>query len=281
MKRKIIFGLALILIGLIAFLPNSQAATSDFFRIAETNSVDIADFQIKNLTFKNYATTSTRAYGLYGEITNTSSNNLTVYTTVSFYDKDYNLLTTIKNKQNINEKAKSNYNLMSNIDNSVDISKIVYYKLDITSDEMIVDNTNPSLNNSFEYKSYVINSYNVDIKVNKNKILDITEDIGAYFYTPKHGIIRKIPLMNNLKRLDGSSSKLRAKISKVDVNDIYEATKNGNDYELKIGSAYDTVEGQKNYRIKYTYNLGNDNNKNYDELYFISLVMNGIQVLVI
>ena len=67
---------------------------------------------------------------------------------------------------------------------------------------------------------YVINSYDIDIVVNENNTLDITETIRAYFYVPKHGIFRKIPINNEVKRLDGTVSKNRAQISNLKVKNI-------------------------------------------------------------
>ena len=115
---------------------------------------------------------------------------------------------------------------------------------------------------------YVINKYHVDINVNENNILSITETIDVYFDTYKHGIFRKIPLKNEIIRLDGTTSKNRVKISDINVNEEYSlSTENG--YKvIKIGSPNYTVTGNKTYKISYLYNLGKDRGKNYDELYF-------------
>lgn len=55
---------------------------------------------------------------------------------------------------------------------------------------------------------------------------------------------------------------------------------NGN-YKLQIGSANRTLTGEQKYVIKYTYNLGKDPAKNYDELYYNIIGMSGTQSLVI
>lgn len=115
---------------------------------------------------------------------------------------------------------------------------------------------------------YVLNSYNINIIVNENNTLKVTEKIGAYFNVSKHGIYRKIPLQNTITRLDGTKSKNHAKISNIEVSDTYSlSTKNG--YKvIQIGNANYTLRGQKNYKISYLYNLGKDTGKGYDELYF-------------
>ena len=115
---------------------------------------------------------------------------------------------------------------------------------------------------------YVINNYDINIVVNENNTLKITEKIGAYFNVDKHGIFRKIPLRNTVTRLDGTTSKNRAKISEIEVSDNY-SLYNENGYKvIKIGDANYTMTGQKNYTISYLYNLGKDTGKEYDELYF-------------
>lgn len=115
---------------------------------------------------------------------------------------------------------------------------------------------------------YTIDDYDINIIVNEDNTLDITERITAYFNVSKHGIFRKIPLKNTITRTDGSKSKNMAKISNIDVSETY--TKyNENGYKIiKIGSSNHTFTGSRSYIIKYKYNLGKDPLKNADELYF-------------
>ena len=191
----------------------------------------------------------------------------------------------------------------SNVYNGYKLSDIKYYKLfiepstvEIVQDNLYNDNTNLNSNginnitdfntvdmiatsledtdnnNSDEnYNSnseYILNSYNINIIVNENNTLNITEKIGAYFYAEKHGIFRKIPLRNEVKRLDGTISKNRAKISDIKVSESY-SLKTENGYKvIKIGDANHILTGQKNYEISYLYNLGKDSMSEYDELYF-------------
>ena len=127
----------------------------------------------------------------------------------------------------------------------------------------------PTKINALDINSdYFLNSYDINIVVNENNTLNITEKIGVYFNVEKHGIFRKIPLKNQITRLDGTTSKNRTKISEIKVNDNYSlSTENG--YKIiKIGNANYTLTGQKNYEISYLYNLGKDTEKEYDELYF-------------
>lgn len=115
---------------------------------------------------------------------------------------------------------------------------------------------------------YTLDNYDVNINVNEDNTFDITETINAFFNVPKHGIYRKIPTKNKVVRLDGTTSYNRAKISDIEVYDNYTtSTKNGNKV-IKIGDADVTLTGEKQYTIKYVYNLGKDTGKDYDEFYY-------------
>lgn len=115
---------------------------------------------------------------------------------------------------------------------------------------------------------YVINKYNVDIVLNENNTFDITENITANFKTKKHGIIRNIPLKNNIVRLDGTTNTNKAQITNLSVNHKYTLKKEKNYFKIQIGDSNTYLSGQQEYQIKYTYNIGKDPIKDKDELYF-------------
>lgn len=126
----------------------------------------------------------------------------------------------------------------------------------------------PSKNTKYQSYDYVIDKYNVNIIVNEDNTFDITEDITAYFNISKHGIIRSIPLRNNITRLDGTTSTNRTQITNLSVNTEYTTSREDGNLKIKIGSASHSLTGKQKYTIKYTYNLGKDSSKNYDELYY-------------
>lgn len=122
--------------------------------------------------------------------------------------------------------------------------------------------------NGFSDMDYTIDAYDVNITVQEDNSMNITETITAYFNVPKHGICRSIPLRNKIERLDGTASYNNAEISQVSISDPYmESTENANRI-FKIGDADTLLEGEKQYSIKYTYSLGKDTGKGYDELYY-------------
>ena len=158
--------------------------------------------------------------------------------------------------------------------NGHSVNEIYYYRLSIETN----DNTNSSLNNmasltpskNHQYSSYdyVIDKYDINIIVNENNTFDITETITAYFNVSKHGIFRTIPLKNTITRLDGTTSTNRTQVTNVSVDNEYTASRENGNYKLKIGPSSRTLTGEQKYVIKYTYNLGKDPVKDYDELYY-------------
>ncbi len=115
---------------------------------------------------------------------------------------------------------------------------------------------------------YVIDKYLVDIKVNEDNSLDIEEKITVNFKESRHGIIRKIPVENEIRRVDGTISNKRIKITNITVNKEYKKSTDGDYLSLKIGNANKTVKGEQEYIIKYKYSIGKDPLKEKDELYF-------------
>lgn len=118
------------------------------------------------------------------------------------------------------------------------------------------------------FADYTIESYDIDMVVNEDNTFDITETITAFFDVPKHGIFRKIPINNTINREDGTTSKNRARIKNISVNNDY-TSKIENGYRvLQIGDEDRTVSGSQTYVIKYTYDIGKDPLKDADELYY-------------
>ena len=126
----------------------------------------------------------------------------------------------------------------------------------------------PSEISRYRSYEYVIDKYDINIIVNENNTFEITENITAYFNVPKHGIFRTIPLKNTITRLDGSKSNNRAQISNLSINSEYSTSRQNGNYKIQIGSKNETLTGKQNYTIKYTYNIGKDPVKDYDELYY-------------
>ncbi len=117
-------------------------------------------------------------------------------------------------------------------------------------------------------REYELTGYSIEMVVNENNTLEITERINANFKIEKHGIIRKLPLRNTVTRLDGTTTRNVVKITDINVDEAFDTYNESGFRVIKIGSADSTITGPKAYTISYLYNMGKDPGKDYDELYF-------------
>ena len=279
--KRIIKGVSLfvvIVLSLVFAYPlNTYALTeqTSYVNINNTQSLEIGSLSFTNISFKDFSSTSTLSFGLAGIVRNSSNNEINYTSTAYYYDSNYNLIAQGYNSATAISGSNS-FSQMSNLSilNGHSVNEIYYYRLSIETN----DNTNSSLNNTtsltpsknYQYSSYdyVIDKYDINIIVNENNTFDITETITAYFNVSKHGIFRTIPLKNTITRLDGTTSTNRTQVTNVSVDNEYTTSRENGNYKLKIGSASRTLTGEQKYVIKYTYNLGKDPVKDYDELYY-------------
>ena len=274
--KKIIRGIFLFVLVLVFVLPlNINALTKQTLDVSikDTQNLEIGDLTFTNISFKDYSSTSTKAFGLTGIVSNSSSDTISYTSTVYYYDLNHNLIAKGYNS-NMAISGNNNFNLMSNLSilKEYTVNDIYYYSLLIEINDSSESNESliltPSKNSLYASRDYVIDKYDINIIVNENNTFDITETITAYFNVSKHGIFRTIPLKNTIVRLDGTTSTNRTQVSNISVdNEFKKIRKNGN-YKLQIGSKDHTLIGEQKYVIKYTYNLGKDPMNNYDELYY-------------
>lgn len=276
--NKILLLLVISLLCMFSFPSSIFALTNqtNFIEIDSVENLRIGSLSFENILFKDYSSTSTRAFGISGILKNNSSDAIEYISTISYYDKKFTLIAeeTVTNTAVI---GTSKFNHMSNLSilNGHSIEEIYCYKLtvEVLEDDSLTDiiekpNLTPSEDYRYNHYEYVIDNYDIDIIVNENNTFDITEKITAFFKVPKHGIFRNIPLSNTITRLDGTISKNRVQISNISVDHEFKKSKENGSVKLKIGSIDKTLTGKQTYTIKYNYNLGKDPSKNYDELYF-------------
>lgn len=115
---------------------------------------------------------------------------------------------------------------------------------------------------------YYFESYDVSINVLENNTLEINEHIDAYFNEVRHGIYRTIPLENTVRRQDGTTNTVKAKVKNVRVSENYSKETDFDVCEIRIGSEDTLVTGEHSYDISYSYILGKDQNSGFDELYY-------------
>ena len=180
MKKKLTF-LLVILVGLIIFPFSTYAEekTTIKHNINELQEVIMDDISITNIKFNNYENTSTLAYGLSGTITNRTNYQQSVSIWVTYYDLNYNEISSNMVSRTLKPNETSTYLQMSNtsyLPEEYKASDIVYYEIKISKNKRpapIVSYEKPSDNPLNSYREYVIDSYDIKIKVIENNTFDI------------------------------------------------------------------------------------------------------------
>ncbi len=131
---------------------------------------------------------------------------------------------------------------------------------------LVEDNETTKLADGFTIEAYdIILDVGIDNKIN------VTENITTNFTScSKHGIYIFTPLWLKYTGKDGKTIKRKANIENYRaINDPYTIDTVKKKERIKIGSSYITVGcGDKTYTIAYTYDMGKDPFKNFDELIF-------------
>lgn len=278
--KKIIKEVSLFIVIVLSLLfinsANVQAISkqTSYVNINDMSSLEVGNLYFTNLSFNDYSSTSTKAFGLTGSIANNTNAEIKYTSMVYYYDSSYNLVALWQNYGSA-IAGTSDFNQMSNLNilGSHNTSEISYYRLlvnvpDTNTSGSTSTNLTPSKSSLYKSYNYVIDKYDINIVVNENNTFDITENITAYFNVAKHGIFRTIPLKNTITRLDETTSTNHTQVTNVSVDNDYTVSRKNGNYKLQIGSANKTTTGEQKYVIKYTYNLGKDPIKSYDELYY-------------
>lgn len=111
-------------------------------------------------------------------------------------------------------------------------------------------------------QGYTIKLYQVQVLVNKDASLDITETIDVNFTESHHGIFRLIPYKYKLAPLPEGSEKASRQLeshgyAQVIIEDLqvpgrdFSVSNTGDYKEIKIGSKKEYVDGYQQYTIKY------------------------------
>ena len=127
--------------------------------------------------------------------------------------------------------------------------------------------------NTHAYDSgYEIEKYDIDIKVNENHTLDVVEKINVNFKKKRHGIKRMIPKRNiYVRKINNKKEEIKeeALATNFYVNEQFNTEEPDYfNYVLKIGDPNKKITGNKEYIIKYNYNMGDDYISEFDDLYY-------------
>lgn len=258
----------ILIFAILIFIPIHTFAETYKTNITSVN--DRTSFKVGAVSFNDiyYQEYADNSFSLIGTIDSNEEKNLAIK--IYYYNHIGNIIGII-NKNLITNENNNLYSITSNSNDLYDgytEIDIKYFMLEVNYTNDSTDNLTPSQNKEYSSLDYVIDKYNVDIIVNENNSLDITENISVYFNKEKHGIVRIIPYKNEISRLNGTNSQVLGQISNIEINDNYTQKKENKSLYLYIGSKEKTKIGSQNYKIKYTYNLGKDVSNDYDELYF-------------
>lgn len=268
MKRYSIL-LVLIAVFLIPFNVFASSNSTDYVWVTDEADLKVGNLTITGLTFENNTEEASQNFGVTGNVFN-SGDDIEVVSKIEYFDGNKQYLTS----ETISLVIKSGKGTFSHF-SSADLMRnyagfyVNYFRLTIDdSPEAVKGTKTPSKIKDGEFLDYTIDKYDVNMVVNENNTFDITETITAHFNVNKHGIIRKLPLRNEIVRLDGTTSKNKAQVTNVSVDSKFKTYKENGNYIIKIGDDNETFTGDATYVIKYNYNIGEDPLEKVDELYF-------------
>lgn len=126
-------------------------------------------------------------------------------------------------------------------------------------------------NMDLQADGFTIENYNVVLDVHEDNKVDVTENILVNWYEGSHhGIYKFTPEWLKYTGKDGKTIKRKSILTDyIAVGDLYTVDKVKSKPRIKIGNPNRTVGiGNKTYTIKYTYNMGKDPYKGFDEFIF-------------
>ena len=118
---------------------------------------------------------------------------------------------------------------------------------------------------------FTISSYNVVLDVKEDNKIDVTENIVVNWENNfHHGIYKFTPLWLEYTRKNGKTLNRKANISNYrSVGEKYALENQDKKAVIRIGDPYSSVSvGEKKYIIKYTYDMGTDPYRGFDEMIF-------------
>lgn len=132
---------------------------------------------------------------------------------------------------------------------------------------------------SIAQEAFTITHYGINLKVNKNASLDVTETLNLHFTEPRHGIIRKIQYKYPQEKIPAGVERAERQMiangyTRIFIENIkvpgYETdvTKSGDYENIKIGSKDRMVDGDQHYIIHYRILNAINFFENHSELYY-------------
>lgn len=135
----------------------------------------------------------------------------------------------------------------------------IYNNEDLQIDNLYISNLNFK-----NYSSTSTQAFGLSGSIYNSSSSNINYSATIHYYDSNYNLIAQSS-SNNYAYTGNNTLNL---ISNLSVDKEYTTSRENSDYKIKIGSADYTLTGEQSYLIKYTYNLGKDPMKDYDELYY-------------
>ena len=135
-------------------------------------------------------------------------------------------------------------------------------------------NIDPADSTDDDYDStangFTIEKYKVVLDVSSSNVVNVTEYITTDFYAYNHhGIVKFVPQWLEYTDKTENTISRKSKVSNLTSPDEYSTDTVKGKKRIKIGNAYTTIDkGLHEYQINYTYNMGADPYKGFDEFIF-------------
>ena len=163
MKKEIKLCISIfVMIVAVFILPTATifASSSQYGYIDSEIQFKSEYLNFEGLKFYDNSNDSTRSFGIIGQVENTTSNDISIETTIYFYNKEYDTIATSKGTMEISSNSKTSYIQMA----KVEIIKEGYSASDIYSYKIYIKE-NKIYNNDNSYDINLFNKY--DYSINK------------------------------------------------------------------------------------------------------------------
>ena len=115
--------------------------------------------------------------------------------------------------------------------------------------------------------NYEIESYDIEIKADKDGWLNITETLNVRFLEKSHGIYRDIQY--TFDNPNGNSfDPVKAEIENISATSLNKTEKEDGVLRLTLGNPKEYAKDNETYKIQYRYRLDYNRTEGYDELYY-------------
>lgn len=126
-----------------------------------------------------------------------------------------------------------------------------------------------------EEENYIIQDYKVYISLNKDNTVNVKEKFSIFCNERKEKIYKTMPMYYRGNGNNNLSEIKKMELKDLKVSDNFKLVQDKNNYMLYIGTEGEYLPTRKTFNLEYTYDLGEDTNKYYDEFRY-NIISHGI-----